>query len=119
MDVLLVHDLVRDSPMYVRRYARTIQGAFVKSSRSCEMVTSEVETMEVSRLEKSSPANNLNMSISKFHMPTQQLPYEMTRTTRRGPVIECLRNPITSVGIGAFSSKSFSVAAIWPRDGFG
>lgn len=105
--------------MYVRRYARTIQGAFVKSSRSCEMVTSEVETIEVSRLEKSSPANNLNMSISKFRLPTQQLSYEMTRTTLRGPVIECLRSPMTSVAIGAFSSKSFSITALWPRDRFG
>ena len=46
-------------PMYVKRYARTIHGALTKSSRSCDIVTKDVDTIEVSRLEKRSPVSNL------------------------------------------------------------
>lgn len=56
--------LLGNLPIYVKRYARTIHGAFVKSFKSCEIVTSEVETMEVSRLEKRSPISNLEPSVS-------------------------------------------------------
>lgn len=46
-------------PIYVKRYARTIHGALVKSFRSCEIVTSDVDTIEVSRLEKRRPMSRL------------------------------------------------------------
>ena len=45
--------------MYVNKYARTIHGAFTKSFMSCEIVTSDVDTIEVSRLENSRPISNL------------------------------------------------------------
>ena len=45
--------------MYVRRYASTIQGALTKSSISWEMVTSDVDTMDVSRLENRRPTSRL------------------------------------------------------------
>lgn len=51
--------------MYVRRYARTIHGALTKSFKSCETVTSDVDTIEVSRLEKSSPVSKLDAVSTK------------------------------------------------------
>lgn len=45
--------------MYVRRYDSTIHGALMKSLRSCDIVTNEVATIDVSRLENRRPRSRL------------------------------------------------------------
>jgi hypothetical protein len=52
--------------MYVSKYDNTIQGELMKSLRSCDIVTREVATMEVSRLENRRPRRSL-IGISKQH----------------------------------------------------
>lgn len=72
-------------PIYVRRYARTIHGALVKSFRSCEIVTSDVETIEVSRLEKRSPISKLESSVSNISQETaDHLRYDKNYSSRPG-----------------------------------
>jgi hypothetical protein len=70
--------------MYVRRYARTTHGAFTKSPKSFDMVNSDVDTIEVSRLENNNPISRLvfvTISLSNCHCLQRSWTHDRIRMT--------------------------------------